>query len=144
MEHLKQALVFLVGQNRYAMDILDLKEVCRMPRVESASGSGGGMLGIIHMHGQPVEVFDMARLLGDLQSDVCTLPSDGLSRRWIVVGHTPGGATHWRVDKVEDIIEINPDQVVPSDGVDTPDVLDLDGGVAHLLTPEFLCARLAT
>lgn len=115
-----------------------------MPEVESISDATGSLLGVIRMHGQLVKVFDMAVLLDGCQPDSSEPSEQGLSRRWIVVGHTPGGETHWRVDTVEDIIEIDSDQVVAAGGDSARNVLDLDGDIAHWLTPEFLCAQRAT
>lgn len=134
----KQALVFYVGESRYAMDILHLKEVGRMPMVERTPNAPVGVLGVIRMHGKPVRVFDMAALLRH-QTDAEEPPP--VSRPWVVVGHTSEGDAYWRVDTVEDIVDFDPDLVVPDGAGDAPALIDLEDGLTHLLTPEFLCSR---
>jgi len=109
-----------------------------MPVVEQTPNAPIGVLGVIRMHGQPVQVFDMAALLWQ---QAVTQKAKPTSRPWVVVGHTANGDAYWRVDAVEDIVDFDPDLVVPSDTGDTPDLIDLEDGLTHLLTPEFLCSR---
>jgi len=137
----RQVLVFSVGPNHYAMDILHLKEVGRMPGLEMpAQGSGEG-LGIIRMHGCPVRVYDLAMAL-NLPAFPPSSDADSEDyQSWLIVSRTPEGERHWRVDSVDDIVEYDPDRVVVGDDASRSvarDVLELDGRLTYLLTPERL------
>lgn len=140
----RQMLIFSVGKNRYAMDILDLREVGRMPPVEMEPGAPEGVLGIIRMHGRPVRVHDLARLL----SEAHTAPGFPEEGRWIIVSRSPGGDCHWQVDAVDDIVDYDPERVAENDaegargaGAQSLKVIDIEGRLTYLLTPQFLYAR---
>lgn len=140
MDHSQQALVFTVGRNRYAMDILHLKEVGRMPLVERIPEGPPWLLGMIRMHGRPVRLFDLATLLKEPGG--APVETEG-TRSWLVVSRDGDGECHWRVDSVEDIVDYDPSQVIPANDPAALGALDLQGTLVHLLTPDLLCARQA-
>lgn len=138
----QQALLFTVGKNRYAMDILHLKEVGRMPALEQTPGGPPGLLGMIRMHGRPVRLFDLAVLLRERTQAMAEADEAG-ARAWLVVSHDSDGEWYWRVDAVEDIVDYDPALVVPANDPDAPCVMELGGSFVHLLTPELLSRRKA-
>ena len=138
MEHPRQALVFSVGKTRYAMDILHLREVGRMPKVEPAPDGPEWVVGMIRLHGKPVRVFDLGLMLHLTQgADLALVTED---RCWLIVSHDADGVAHWRVSSVEDIVDYTSSQVVASSSSGIPNVLDLSDGLAYMLTPHLLCA----
>ncbi len=142
MDRPKQALVFSVGKTRYAMDILHLREVGRMPRVEPVPDGPEWVVGMIRLHGKPVRVFDLGLMLHLTQgADMTTVTED---RCWLIVSHDADGNTHWRVESVEDIVDYDPSQVVPGTDSGIPNVLDLPDGLAYMLTPDLLCVTQPT
>ncbi len=142
VSHPKQALVFSIGSTRYAVDILHLREVGRLPAVESVPDGPDWTVGMIRLHGKPVRVLDLGAMLHAIRGAEAVKPAIG--RSWIIVSHAPDGDCHWRVDSVEDIVDYTPSQQVSGSDPNAPDVLDLTGGLAHLLTPEWLCVAPPT
>lgn len=146
MDTQRQMLVFSVGEHLYAMDILDLREVGRMPRLEPEPGAPPGVLGIARLHGQPVRVYQLAPFLGESPPE--PMPAGGTAsghRPWLIVSRDEAHDRHWLVDDVHDIVEYDPAQVQrsdqPEDGDPAPGILDLEGRLTYLLTPALLTHR---
>jgi chemotaxis signal transduction protein len=146
LEIRRQALIFQVGEHRYAMDILHLREVGRLPHVEPEPGAPAGVLGVARLHGEPVRVYALAPLLGETHR-----PADAEARAdgqhpWLIVSREAGGERHWFVDGVQDIVEYDPASVRHQAGAgnDAPraaGILEVDGDLTYLLTPELLARR---
>jgi chemotaxis signal transduction protein len=148
LEIRRQALIFRVGEHRYAMDILHLREVGRLPHVEPEPGAPAGVLGVARLHGEPVRVYALAPLLGEAAAHADPAgPSEG-RRPWLIVSREAAGDRHWLVDGVQDIVEYDPDGVrhqgpPDGDGPKAAGILEVDGDLTYLLTPELLAWREA-
>jgi chemotaxis signal transduction protein len=146
LEIRRQALIFQVGEHRYAMDILHLREVGRLPQVEPEPGAPAGVLGVARLHGEPVRVYALAPLLGEAAPEPDPLgPSEG-RHPWLIVSRQSTGDRHWLVDGVQDIVEYDPDGVrhhgqPDGDGPKAAGLLEVDGQLTYLLTPELLTWR---
>lgn len=139
-------LVFSVGEHQYAMDILNLREVGRMPQLEAEPGAPDGVLGIARLHGEPVRVRELAVRLGE-PGVHSAAPATELNRPWLLVSRGRKGDDHWLVDAVQDIVEYDPTQVRPTDAAD-PDrriagLIEIGGRLTYLLTPELLTGNAA-
>ncbi len=139
MDAPRQALVFHIGMKRYAVDILDLKEVSRMPQLAHTVTDNSVDLGLIQLHGRPVRVYDLGQFLGQ-PPEAQEGPS--CARHWLIVCRTDADAVHWRVDDVEDIVEYSEAQVTVQDAATSHgpesvfDVLELDQQLIYLLRPD--------
>lgn len=156
LENRRQALIFFVGEHQYAMDILHLREVGRMPQLEPEPGAPVGVVGVARMHGVPVRVHDLSGVLGEptsepapegagLDPDGGTAPVEG-GRPWLIVSREETGERHWMVDGVQDIVEYDPAQVRhhgPEAESDpgSAGLLEVDGRLTHVLTPALLARR---
>jgi len=155
LEIRRQALIFVVGEHRYAMDILHLREVGRLPHVEPEPGAPAGVLGVARLHGEPVRVHALAPLLGEAAPLAVAVPQPAAApgegqHPWLIVSREAAGDRHWLVDGVQDIVEYDPDGVRyhgpagDPPGADAPKsagILEVDGQLTYLLTPELLAAR---
>ncbi len=140
----RQILIFSIGDNQYAMDILHLREVGRMPRIEREPGAPDLVAGVVRMHGKPVRVYDLAQILEG--EEVGHRPE--IDRPWLIVSQEPNGEHHWMVDSVRDIVEYQPEQVsyekrrTPEGTMESvAGVLELEGKLTYVLTPELLSSR---
>jgi len=136
----RQILVFSVGDHQYAMDILHLREVGRLPQIEPEPGAPEGVLGVARLHGQPVRVLELARRLGVHAR--AAIPTGG-HRPWLIVSRGEHGDDHWLVDAVQDIVEYNPTLVRDGAGGATEErrtagLIEIEGRLTYLLTPDLL------
>lgn len=147
MEAERQILVFKVHGHQYAMDILDLREVSRLPTQPPEHGTPDGVVGVVRMHDRPVRVYDMAHALTRVHAEpmdpvggaVAEAELDATSRSWVIVSREDGHDRHWRVDEVADIVPYDPDAVAfPENDRDSPGMLELDGGLTYLLSAQLL------
>lgn len=141
-------LVFSVGEHLYAMDILHLLEVGRLPHLEPEPGAPPGALGIARLHGQPVRVYDLAPVLGEASRPAIPEgPAAAVNRPWLIVSRGERGERYWQVDWVQDIVDYDPAQVrVSAEAEDegrAAGILELDGRLTYLLTPDLLSHRQA-
>jgi chemotaxis signal transduction protein len=141
-------LVFSVGEHVYAMDILHLREVGRLPQLEPEPGAPPGVLGIARLHGQPVRVYDLAPVLGEGSRRAASEPPAAVPvRPWLIVSRGERGDRYWRVDQVRDIVDYDPARVQSGSEVEeegrAAGILELDGRLTYLLTPDLLAHRQA-
>jgi len=141
----RQILVFTVSGHRYAMDILDLREVSRLPTKPPEHGTPDGVVGVVRMHDRPVRVYDMAHALrqvwsGPIGGEQPSVAGAGVdSRAWVIVSREGDHDRHWRVDEVADIIPYQPESVTfPEGDPDSPGMLDVDGALTYLLSAQTL------
>lgn len=141
MDAQPQMLVFSVGEHQYAMDILHLREVGRMPQLEAEPGAPGDVLGIARLHGEPVRVRELAARLGEAARSAGAA-AQGPHRPWLIVSRGREGDEHWLVDAVQDIVEYDPAQVRPAAASDPgrriAGLIEIGGRLTYLLTPELL------
>jgi chemotaxis signal transduction protein len=134
-----------VGDHQYAMDILHLREVGRMPQIEPEPGAPEGVLGVARLHGQPVRVRELARSLGEPGRYAGAAPAAAV-RPWLIVTRGEKGDLHWLVDAVQDIVEYDPVEIrVGAAEADsrTAGLIEIDGRLTYLLTPDVLGGRRA-
>ncbi len=134
------------------MDILHLREVGRLPHVEPEPGAPAGVLGVARLHGEPVRVLALALLLGETARPVGPAGPAGRAdspHPWMIVSRETGGDRHWLVDGVQDIVEYDPDRVrhhagSGAEGPAAAGILEVDGELTYLLTPELIARREGT
>ncbi len=145
MDTSRQILVFTLGCNQYAMDILHLFEVGRMPQLEETPGAPPGVLGIARLHGSPVRVYDLAGFLGETTTAEPVDDGDDVPRPWMVVSRRGDGDRHWWVDSVHDIVDYDPENVTEekakAGAAVVPGVLEVNDRLTYLLTPDLLDSR---
>lgn len=61
---MEQALVFLLGNERYALDVVHIQEVLESPRRHYIPRAPAAYLGAINFHGSILPVLDMVTCLG--------------------------------------------------------------------------------
>jgi purine-binding chemotaxis protein CheW len=59
-----QALVLPIGDDRYGLDLLEVREVVPQPVLTPLPGAPRAVLGVINLRGDVVPVLDTAHLLG--------------------------------------------------------------------------------
>lgn len=128
------------------MDILHLREVGRLPHVEPEPGAPAGVLGVARLHGDPVRVYALAPLLGETHRQIDPASRADGKHPWLIVSREAGGERHWLVDGVQDIVEYDPEGVRHhgpggDDGPKAAGILEVDGQLTYLLTPELLAWR---
>lgn len=152
MEAERQMLVFKVHGHRYAMDILDLREVSRLPARPVEPGAADGVVGVVRMHDRPVRIYDMAHALrrvwagpvGDGGGNSGDAASAENRRDWVIVSREGDHDRHWRVDEVADIVSYDPQAVTyPEEGPDSPGMLELEDGLTYLLSSGLLARGVA-
>jgi len=147
----RQILVFYVSGHQYALDILDLQEVGRLPPVVPEPGLPDGVVGVVQVHDKPVRVRDLGYLLRGVVPDATenTEPAGPVSeaeRPWVIVSRSGADGQarehYWRVDAVSDIVPYDPARVVYPDGdAERPGILDLGGTLTYMLRPGLLAER---
>lgn len=61
-------LTLTIADERYAIDLAELREVVRPPRCTPVPGSGADCLGVVNIHGEITPVLDPSTLLGVTRS----------------------------------------------------------------------------
>lgn len=59
-----QLIVFRVGNEFYALDVLEIKEIVPMPRVTAIPNAPPAIMGIINLRGNVITVFSLMAVLG--------------------------------------------------------------------------------
>jgi purine-binding chemotaxis protein CheW len=92
-------LVFFLAEERYAIPVLDVEEVLRVPTITPIPGVHPAVLGAVGHHGEVLAVVDTRRLL--------QLPEQPLtSESRLVVVRTEEAHAALLVDRVEDIVAV--------------------------------------
>jgi purine-binding chemotaxis protein CheW len=101
------AVIFWLGEERYAIDLKELAEVMPCADCTPVPGTPAQFLGVMNVHGELRSVLDLSVVLGVPRRD-----SSGsgfvlmLSHRWQGIG--------LRVDSVEDLREIRLEEMTPA------------------------------
>jgi chemotaxis signal transduction protein len=85
------------GGEAYAVPVGEVLEVVPLGAVDAVPGAPAASIGVCALRGQPLPVFDLARLLG-LQAET--------GERQILVSAHAGGRIGWAVDTVTDVGEL--------------------------------------
>lgn len=121
----EQLVAFHLAGELYAVDVLQVQEILRIPEITPVPGAPAHIPGIINLRGHIVTVIDTRRRLG--------LPErapDELSR--ILVVNHEGGTVGIMVDSVEEVMHVDCSVIepVPDIGADISRVF-LRGVVNH-------------
>lgn len=74
-------LLFMVGENRYAIDVRQIKEVLPFAKITEIPQLPNGIVGVFNRHGRPLPVVDLRLLIFQRPT------SPRLSTRLVVVQH---------------------------------------------------------
>lgn len=105
-EEVRRVVVFRVGRELHACDVLLVEEVVSRTRVHPLPDVPPGVLGVIRLRGALVPVLDVAPLL-DLRLEAGPTPA-------VLVVETPEGRVGIAVDQVRDVASIPASAVQPA------------------------------
>lgn len=128
-------LVFALGEEQYAVDILKVREIVRMTHITPLPHSPPFVRGVINLRGRVIPVIDLRARFG-LQ------PREYTERTCIVVVEPHGSPVGMAVDEVLEVAAIAPEQVDPPavQGPCLRGVARCDGRVRLLLDLERVCS----
>ncbi len=103
MQDTKQA-VFLLGEEEYSFDIMDIKSLEKVIPIESVESFSKNLKGIIHLRGDVIPVFSLRRKFGleDIETDQDT--------RFIITTSN-GFLIAYEVDRMREIVQLEGEQV---------------------------------
>jgi purine-binding chemotaxis protein CheW len=101
------ALVFRLGQERYAIEMKELAEVLPFARCVPVPGASRQFSGVINLRGELRAVLDLGKLLA---------PSDGGNSEtgFVLMLRRPGKEIGLKVDHIEEIRELRPEELMSS------------------------------
>lgn len=130
-------LTLMIGDERYAIDLADLREVARPPRCTPVPGCGPDMIGVVNIHGEITPVVDPAVLLGVRRST-------GEAPGHLLVLRTGQLRAALAVDRLGDIRRVDPAALnPPADGADGAAAAFIMGVTEDLLAVLDVAALLA-
>jgi purine-binding chemotaxis protein CheW len=100
-------LVFLLGQERYAIEMKELAEVLPFVRCTQVPGGSQRFLGVINLRGEIRAVLDLRNLVAPSES------GDG-EAGFVLMLRRPGKEVGLKVDHIEDLREIRPEELTLS------------------------------
>ncbi len=102
-------LVFRLGQERYAVELKEVAEVLSFARCTPAPGAPAEFLGVINLRGELRAVLNLGRVLVSSES--------GGESGFVLVLRRPGQAVGLKVDLIEELREIRPEELtLPTQG----------------------------
>lgn len=104
-------LRFRVRRQAFAVEVLRIQEVLRVPEIVPVRGAPPAIAGLMNLRGQLVAVMDLAQRL-DLDGEVTAAPEDAR----VVVLESGGNCLGLRVDAVADVASIVDDRIERVDG----------------------------
>lgn len=133
----RPAIVFRLAEERYAIELSEVSEVLAYARCTPAPESPPEVLGVINLRGELRAVLDLGRLLG-LSSE---RDGDG---GFVLFLRRPGQELGVRVDRIEQLIEIRPEELAPPSRQKylkglvsgTLMLLNVDAVLAQLFSPQ--------
>ena len=110
MQSTKQA-VFMLGEEAYSFDIMDIKTLEKVIPIESAEGLSKNFKGVIRLRGDLIPVYSLRRKFGleDTETDQDT--------RFIVT-ISRGVQVAYEVDRMKEIVDMDASQLY-----DSPEIL---------------------
>ncbi len=103
-------VTFRLGDETYAIDVMQVREVLRVSEVSPVPGAPEHVLGIINLRGNVVTVIDVRTRMG-----LATRVPDDLSRILVIEG--TGQVLGMLVDSVAEVIELAESDIEPPPGV---------------------------
>ena len=124
----RSLLVFSVGAEWYAVDLVHVRKVLRPARIARVSGAAPEVLGLMNCQGEVLCVLDLRRILGTGKEKLSTAEMEG---KFIVVIQHGGKEAGFLVDAVRDVAELPASSVHPVlDSVDPSRARLFEGTVA--------------
>ena len=121
---------FWLGEHCFGVDVLDVQEVIRFQEVTAVPLAPAVVVGLMNLRGQIITTCDLRRRL-DLGD------RDDTSRPMNVVVRTPDGPTSLLVDRIGDVVDVDPAMFEPPPPTVTGPARDLIVG-AHKLSDRLL------
>jgi purine-binding chemotaxis protein CheW len=139
-EHIPHAaglpvLVFRLGQERYAIEIKEVAEALNLERCTAVPGSSPLFAGVINLRGELRAVLDLARLF--------ELPgSADKDSGFVLLLRRHGQEIGLKVDRIEELREIQPEELSVSAGGKGKYVMELAPGTLMLLSVDAVLAEI--
>jgi purine-binding chemotaxis protein CheW len=111
-----QLVTFLLGEEEYGVNVLNVREIIRLPEITRVPNTPHYVEGVINLRGKVIPVMSMRKRFGlELQ--------DFDSRTRVIVMEFADELMGFLVDAVSEVIRISPDEIQPppaavSSGVD--------------------------
>ncbi len=105
-----QIVCFKIGSEEYGIDILQVQEILKLPKVTKLPKSKDYIMGVIDLRGKVLPIVDLSRRF-DIESDKITENS-----RAIVV-NIGGKRVGLGIDSVSHVIKVNANEVEPPPAV---------------------------
>jgi purine-binding chemotaxis protein CheW len=120
-----ELLGFLLGDEEYAIDVLEVKEIIRLQPVTAVPRSPGCIRGIVTLRGVIVPVYDLHRRLG-------LAPAEPGPDARIVVAYRGEELAGLLVDRITQVVRVPADRVEPPPQTIGPAEAECLRGVARL------------
>ena len=101
-----QVVCFKIGNEEYGVDILQVQEILKLPKITQLPGSFSSILGVIDLRGKVIPIIDLSKKFGIEKKD------DEESNRAIVVD-VKGKRVGLAIDSVSHVIRVNSGDIVP-------------------------------
>ena len=106
-ESLMQLVGFEVGQETFGVDILMVREIIRSAPITSVPNSPDFVEGVINLRGDIIPVIDLRKRLN-------LAVNDAQEKNWILILDIEGSVTGFIVDKVDEVLKIDPNTIEPA------------------------------
>jgi purine-binding chemotaxis protein CheW len=106
----RSLLVFFLGSEGFAVDLVHVRKVLRPSRIACVSGAAPEVLGLMNSQGEVLCVLDLRRILSPGKE---TAPPAATEGKFIVVVQHGGKEAGFLVDAVRDVAEIPASSVHP-------------------------------
>lgn len=120
-----ELLVFWVGDEEYAIDILEIQELIKLPLVTPVPRTADSVLGIISLRGTIVPVLDLSRIL-----KLGARPVTRATR--VLVLRAGGDPVGLMVDRVTSVVRVDRDSIEPVPRTMQTEVGELLSGVGRV------------
>ena len=124
----RSLLVFFLGSEGFAVDLVHVRKVLRPSRIARVSGAAPEVLGLMNCQGEVLCVLDLRRILSPGKE---TAPPTATEEKFIVVIQYAGKEAGFLVDAVRDVAELPASTVQPVlDSIDPSRARLFEGTVA--------------
>ena len=105
-EGLMQLVGFMIGAEQFGVDILNVQEIIRTPRITTVPNSPDFVEGVINLRGDIIPVVDLRKRLN-------IFTDKSAKRIWVVILDVDGKVVGFIVDRVTEVLKVNEDKVEP-------------------------------
>jgi len=106
-ESLMQLVGFEVGKEIFGVDILMVREIIRSAPITAVPNSPEFVEGVINLRGDIIPVIDLRKRLNLFKDNT-------QEKNWILILEVNGSVTGFVVDKVDDVLKIDPHNIEPA------------------------------